>query len=265
MWRLGKVRVGDIDIHYEIHGSGEPLVLIEGLGYAAWMWFKQVPELSKHFQVIIFDNRGVGNTDKPDMEYSIKMFADDTAGLLKALGIPRAHILGVSMGGFIAQEFALAYPEMAKKLILCSTSFGGPHMIPIPQRTLQIMAQGGQTAEETFRIGLSVAVGGDYLQKKADEMEMIIGWRLANIQPRYAYMRQFHAGAGFDAEERVGRIMAPTLVMAGEDDQVVPAENARLLAEKIAGARLELFPGAGHLFFIEKAAEFNRKVLDFLR
>ncbi len=262
---MGKVHVGDIDIYYEIHGGGEPLVLIEGLGYAAWMWFKQVPQLSKHFQVIIFDNRGVGHTDKPDVEYSIKMFAGDTAGLLKALGIPRAHILGVSMGGFVAQEFALAYPEMIKKLILCSTSFGGPHMVPIPQRTLQMMAQGGQTPRDTFRIGLSVAVGADYLQKKADEIEMIIGWRLANIQPRYAYMRQFYAGAGFDAEERVGGITAPTLVMAGEEDQVVPAENARLLAEKIQGARLELFSGAGHLFFIEKAAEFNRKVVDFLR
>lgn len=109
---MAKIKVNDIDMYYEIHGEGEPLVLIEGLGYSTWMWCKQVEELSKKFKVIIFDNRGVGETDKPDMEYSIEMFADDLADLLSKLEIKKAHILGVSMGGFVAQEFAIKYPCM---------------------------------------------------------------------------------------------------------------------------------------------------------
>ena len=100
----GKIKIDDIDVYYEIHGEGEPLLLVEGLGYSTWMWFKQIPNFSREYQVIVFDNRGVGNTDKPDIEYTIEMMADDAAGLLRALDIESAHVLGVSMGGFIAQE-----------------------------------------------------------------------------------------------------------------------------------------------------------------
>ena len=122
----GKAKVNGIDIYYEIHGSGEPLLLIEGLGYSAWMWYKQIPTLSEQYKVIVFDNRGAGNTDKPDSEYSIEIMADDAAGLLRTLGIESAHMLGVSLGGFIAQELALRHPDMSKSLTLVSTNSGSP-------------------------------------------------------------------------------------------------------------------------------------------
>lgn len=140
---MGLIKVNGIDMYYEIHGSGEPLVLIEGLGYATWMWYEQIEVLSKHFKVIVFDNRGVGKTEMPDEEYTIELFAADTAELLDALEIKKAHILGVSMGGYVAQEFALRYPEYVDKLILCSTTFGGPNSIPIPEETLAMMFKGG--------------------------------------------------------------------------------------------------------------------------
>jgi pimeloyl-ACP methyl ester carboxylesterase len=122
----GTVEVNDISLYYEMHGSGAPLVLIAGLGYASWLWWKQVPALSRHFTVITLDNRGVGQSDKPDIPYSIPLYASDTVGLLSALGIEQAAIFGVSMGGFIAQEIAMSYPQRVRALILGCTSFGGP-------------------------------------------------------------------------------------------------------------------------------------------
>src|SRR3970282_26262 len=128
--KSGKVEVNDINIYYEIHGEGEPLLLIEGIGYSSWMWFSQITDFSREYKVIVFANRGVGNTYKPDSEYTIETMAEDAAGLLKALGLDSAHVLGVSMGGFIGQELALKYPDMVRSLALVSTSFGGEDNMP---------------------------------------------------------------------------------------------------------------------------------------
>ncbi len=111
----GTVHTNGINIYYEVHGSGEPLLLIEGLGYSSWMWYKQVPVLSKSHKVIIFDNRGAGNTDKPDSEYTVELMAEDAAGLLSELGVESAHVLGVSLGGYIAQELEKQFPEFVNK------------------------------------------------------------------------------------------------------------------------------------------------------
>ena len=123
------VKVGDISIYYEIHGEGEALVLIMGYGGSSLGWFRQIPVFSRGFKVVAFDNRGTGRSDKPDIPYTMKMMAGDVAGLLEAIGIDAAHIYGVSMGGRIAQEFALRYPEKVVSLILGCTSCGGTHTI----------------------------------------------------------------------------------------------------------------------------------------
>ncbi|MCK4963645.1 MAG: alpha/beta fold hydrolase, partial [Dehalococcoidia bacterium] len=117
-------KVGDINMYYEVHGEGEPLLLIMGLGSDLTSWIFQIPEFSKKYQVIAFDNRGVGRTDAPDVPYSTAMMADDTTGLLDALGIEKAHVLGLSMGGFIAQELAVKYPQRVKSLVLAATAAG---------------------------------------------------------------------------------------------------------------------------------------------
>jgi pimeloyl-ACP methyl ester carboxylesterase len=263
---MPKIAANGIEFYYEIHGSGPTLVLLEGLGYASWMWNRQVKELAEHFTVVLFDNRGVGYTDKPETEYSIQLFAEDTAEVLRALNIEKAHILGVSMGGFIAQEFAINYPEMVDSLILCCTSFGGPNSIPIPQETLDIMMQGGgrDGSIEKARYAISTALNLESVPKHQDIIDFIREQQLKNPQPKHAYQRQLYAGASFNSETRVHSIWAKTLILAGRGDRVVPCENARLLHEKIPNSREIIIEGTGHLFFMEKPEVTNRFIINFL-
>ncbi|WP_316570755.1 alpha/beta hydrolase [Neobacillus sp. YIM B06451] len=264
---MPKVKANGIEFYYEIHGEGPALVLLEGLGYASWMWRRQVEELSSHFKVVIFDNRGVGHTDKPEMEYSIQLFAEDTAEVLKALNIDKAHILGVSMGGFIAQEFAISYPEMVDKLILCCTSFGGANSIPIPKETLEIMLQGASKdrTPEKARYAVSTALNEGTLNENQDILDFILQEQRNNSQPKHAYQRQLFAGASFNSENKVDTIVAETLILAGRGDRVVPFENAQLLHEKIAHSRAFILDDAGHLFFMEKPKQTNKLIIDFLK
>lgn len=285
--KSGKIEVNDINIYYEIHGEGEPLLLVEGLGYSKWMWFKQIPAFSREHKVIVFDNRGVGNTDKPDIDYTIEIMADDAAGLLKALEIESAHILGVSMGGFIAQEMALKYPNMVKSLVLGSTSFSGRDIMHkgsnslfstfvelwgIMPAMLEFSGKGnapminsfGVNPEKKIRYGLSLAFTPEYFDSHADEIDRIVEWRLANPQPFYAWKRQLKAGMKFDATGRVSQIKVPTLVVTGSEDRVVPPESSKRLSELIPDSGFVQIEGTGHLPFIEKAPEFNKIVLSFL-
>ncbi len=256
-------RVNGIRLYYEVHGQGEPLLLIAGIGYGTWLWGKQIPELSKYFSVIAFDNRGVGRSDKPDSEYTVPLLASDAYELLRALGVKRASVLGVSLGGFIAQQLALDHPEIIHKLVLCSTSFGGPNMILPKGEVLQFMAFGA--GKETFQKGLELVFPPEFLKKNPQEIAQLTAPMRRNPQPRYAYLRQFMAPLNFTSEPRLHELTMPVLVLAGEADQVVPVENSRLLAQKLPNAHLVTFPGAGHLFFVERPEETNRIILDFLR
>jgi pimeloyl-ACP methyl ester carboxylesterase len=283
----GKVKVNDINVHYEIHGKGEPLLLIQGLGYSSWMWFKQIPDFSREYKVIVFDNRGVGDSDKPDIEYTIEKMADDATGLLKAVGIKSAHVLGASMGGFIAQQMAINYPDMVKSLALVSTSFSGRDVMHVGASSLfstfagfwgcipamldfsgkgnaPIVNSFGLTPEKKIRYGLSLALSPEYLNSHMEEIDRIVEWRLAHPQPLYAWKRQLMAGMKFDASDSVCQIMAPTLVVTGSADKVVPPESSKRLAEKIPNSRLVEIQGTGHLPFIETADDFNQLVLGFL-
>ncbi|MFN4217897.1 MAG: alpha/beta fold hydrolase [Candidatus Bipolaricaulia bacterium] len=255
--------VNGITLYYEVHGQGEPLLLIAGIGYGTWLWAKQIPELSKYFSVIAFDNRGVGRSDKPDTEYTVPLLASDAYELLRALGVERAHILGISLGGFIAQQLALDHPEIINKLILCSTSHGGPNMILPHGEVLQLMAFGA--GKDTFQQGLELAFSQEYLEQHPDEIAQLTAPMRRNPQPRYAYLRQFMAPLNFNSEPRLHELTVPVLVMAGEADRVVPVENSRRLAEKLPHATLVTFPNAGHLFIVERAHEVNRIIVDFLR
>ena len=262
---MSNVLVNGVKLYYEIHGAGEPLLLIEGLGYASWSWFRQVEELSYAYRVVTFDNRGVGQSDKPDIPYSIDLMADDVAHLLESLNIERAHILGVSMGGYIAQKLAINYPQMVKSLVLGCTSFGGPQSIPLTEEALQSMLKvEGLNAEEVIRQGFKAAISPKFIKAYPDVVDQLVAWRLDNPTPRYAWDRQFAAARAFNLESQLHKIKVPTLVITGSDDIVVPPQNSSLLAERISGAQLVMIPGGGHLFFIEKAEEFNRKVLEFL-
>jgi pimeloyl-ACP methyl ester carboxylesterase len=260
-----KVKANGIELHYEVHGSGEPLVLIGGLGADTFLWFRQIPELCKYFQVIAFDNRGAGESDKPEEPYTIPMFAADTAGLLTALGIRPAHVVGASLGGLIAQEFALTYPAMVNRLVLVSTTFGGPHQIPTPKETLTAMLNRTGDPETDIRNNFKLFTSQEWQRAHPEIVDQYVQWRVAHPQPPAAYQRQALAVAPFNAEERVSKIAAPTLVAHGADDRVVPVENARLLAGKIPHSQLMIFPGGGHAFTIEMSDEFNAAVVKFLQ
>ncbi|KLU63169.1 putative non-heme bromoperoxidase BpoC [Peptococcaceae bacterium CEB3] len=263
---MPRCRANGIELYYEIHGSGEPALLIEGLGYASWQWFRQVDALARSHRTIIFDNRGVGESDKPDEPYSIDLMADDAAALLSRLGFAKAHILGTSMGGFIAQKLALRHPERVCSLVLACTSFGGPHSLPITPAALESMQKiAALTPAQVIRQGFRAAFSPGFMAREPSLVEQLVDRRLNKPTPRFAWERQFAAGAVFDVEKDLGQIRVPTLVLTGSEDIVIPPQNSVLLAERISGARLFTFPGAGHLFFIEQAEEFNRQVLSFWR
>ncbi len=253
-------------IYYEIHGQGPPLTLVEGIGYASWMWFRQIDPLASHHRLLIYDNRGVGLSDHPDQSYTIRDMADDLAGLLDAVGISCTHLLGVSMGGFIAQEFAIAYPERLHRLALASTAFGGPKMVPIPSETQQSMIPDPSLPpEERIRKVMSLAFAPGYAETHPEIVDTVLGMRLKALQPYDAWQRQAGAIANFDLSDRLSQLLTPTLILHGDADRVVPVENAHLLAEQLPYAKLTILPGGGHLVFIEQAERFNQAVMDFLR
>ncbi len=265
---MPKIQANGINIYYEIHGEGEPVVLIGGLGADTFLWFRQTPELSKNFQVVVFDNRGAGESDKPEEPYTIKMFADDTAGLLKALAIPHAHIVGASLGGLIAQEFALAYPQMVDRLVLASTGFGGPHMVTpsifalIPM--LLTMRRSGDPALD-IRRSFALFTSQEWCAQNAGLVTQYVDWRVAHPQPPAAYKRQQAAVKTFDGENRIGQIQSPVLIIHGANDRVVPVKNAHLLKSKLPQAQLVILPDAGHAAPIQRAEQFNATVTQFLK
>jgi pimeloyl-ACP methyl ester carboxylesterase len=259
--------VNDIDIYYEVHGEGANLVLIEGLGTDLWMWFRQLPAFTPHFRTLVYDVRGIGRSDMPPGPYSHSQNAADLAGLLDHLGWERTHVLGISMGGFIAQQFALDYSARVDRLVLVSTAFGGPNMVPIPPEALRyLIGTPEMTPEQRIREGAAVVYGNPrWPEEHSEEFEQIVRWRLQRLQPDEARTAQAMAGVQFNVEERVGSITAPTLVIIGSEDRVVPPGNAEMLARAIPGARLDIIPGAGHHAWYEAADRFNADVLAFLK
>ncbi len=262
---MPKIQTGEIELYYEEHGAGEPLVLIPGFGNGLWIWFKQIPAFAENFRVVAFDPRGISRSVAPDTPVSIRLIADDVAQLLGALSIESAHILGASFGGFVAQEFALAYPRMTRSLILCCTSFGGINHIPPPLATLQAIASTrGLNTEERVRENLLLAFSPGYLEEQSEEVKSVIEMRAQNPVPERAYLHQLQAARDFSTETRVSEIKAPTLVITGDDDIIVPYDNSLNLAHKIPAAELVILKGGSHTFFIERAEEFNRAVVKFI-
>jgi pimeloyl-ACP methyl ester carboxylesterase len=265
---MPKAQSNGIELYYEIHGAGQPLVLISGLGYPLWQWHKMVPFLAEHFQVITFDNRGVGQSDKPTGPYTAQMLAADTAGLLDALGIEKAIIAGHSMGGFVAQAMALDFPQKVAKLILCSTNFGGPHHVPVTSEAMKVLTDVSSDALTRFKNGLAVSTAPDWSEKNPEMIEEWVKWRVANpIEPTH-YQAQLAVGLGLlpeaaAFEDKLPRLNVPTLILFGAHDKVVPPENASLLAEKISGSKVVILPNAGHFFPIEVAEAAAQTITDF--
>lgn len=243
--------------------------MIMGYGGHIGYWFRLIPALSQGCYVVAFDNRGTGRSDKPDIPYTMEMMAEDVAGLLDAIGIDAAHIFGVSMGGCIAQHFALCYPERVTSLILGCTHCGGPHRIksePWIRELLHDFERIKQlTPEEHSREILDVIVSQEFIKNNKDIVDQYIRRVTEHDTPIHGLIRQYEAIIGHDIYNRLPEIQAPTLVICGAADKMIPAENSSLLASRIPNAELVILEKMGHGFFIEAADEANKVVLDFLR
>ena len=267
---MPKIRAGEIEIHYEIQGTGEPLLLISGLGYDLWMWHKMVPGLAEQFQVISFDNRGVGETDKPPGSYTAQMLAEDTAALLRALGIEQAAVMGHSMGGFIAQALVLNHPGLVSKLILSATNFGGPRHVPITPEAMAILTDMQSDPIERLRRGITVSTAPTFAAEHPEIIDDWVAYRSEHpIQPA-AYQAQLQIGLALMAEaacfeHKLKDVQVPTLILFGAHDKVVPPGNADLLHGKMAGSRVKILPNAGHFFPFEAPGEAVAAVVEFLK
>jgi len=262
---MPELDVNEIKMYYEIHGKGDPLILIMGLRRNLEWWYCQIPSLSKHFRVIAFDNRGAGRSDKPEMDYSIRLFADDTAALMEALDIENAHILGISMGGYIAQELAINYPEKVRNLILGCTSCGGERGVRMSQERMEkFTTNKGLSPEEILRKDMDIYFSDKFIQDNPEKIREFIEISLRYYQPAHAFERQFAACLKHDTADRLSNISAPTWIVAGDDDHLVPSENSQILKELMPWAKLQFLPACRHAFFIEDAELFNREVIAFL-
>ena len=267
---MPKVDANGIELYYESQGEGQPLVLIAGLSYTHWMWHKMVPGLADNFHVIVFDNRGVGRSDKPDGPYSAQMLATDTAGLLDALEIDAAAVMGHSMGGFVAQALALERPELVDKLILSATNFGGPNHIPVTQEAMAVLSDVSGDPIERFKPGIAVSTAPGFVEDNPDVIEEWLAYRDRNPIEPGPYQAQMAVGMGLMAPEaafegKLGQVDIPTLILFGEVDKVVPPGNAQLLHEALPHSEIVLLPHAGHFFPIEVPEAAVEVITEFIK
>ena len=226
-------------------GKGQPLVLIMGLGCSSALWFRLAPLLARRYRVIFLDNRGVGQTEVQHfVVHRVSTMASDVAAVLDAAGERRAHIFGLSMGGMIAQEFALAYPQRVRTLTLAATNCGGARAI-LPQRHVWrlLFSKGDRAAEEALRQMQPYTYARHTPQPLIEEDHLL---RLANQPSLRGYQAQLYGLMGWTSYHRLPLLRCPTLVLHGREDQLIPPANGELLAQRIAGAQLVELADASH-------------------
>jgi 3-oxoadipate enol-lactonase len=255
-------RNGDVSIAYETLGEGPSLLLMQGLGYARRGWGPAIERLAESFRVTFYDNRGIGESDKPAGPYTATDLAEDAVAVLEAVGDERAHVVGASLGGMVAQQLALARPARVDRLVLACTTPGGAGSHVMPARTLELMAQAPKLDPD---VALRRFVENGLGDPRPDLVERVLAYRRANLPDPDGWKAQAAAGASFDVLDRVAGIQAPTLVVTGTKDAVVDPRNSDLLAARIPGARLEHLQGVGHLLFWEQPQRFVELVRGFLQ
>jgi len=275
---MPRVRRDGISLYYDRETGGEEtIVFIEGLGYGRWMWHWQREAFAEEFDCILPDNRGTGYSEvglpplvarlprllrvlllNKLVGYSVEGMAADLEAVLADAGVDDAHVVGASMGGMIAQQYALDYDRVRSLSLLCTTH-GGPEAVPIPDDTLETMydVPEGASEREIIRHRMSPALNDEYFETNPETVEQIVDWRLEQDAGEVARESQGAAAANFDVSDRVDRIDVPTQIIHGTNDRVVPVENGRMLAEKIPGSELELLEGAPHVLMIEESEQVN--------
>jgi|LNFM01.1.fsa_nt_gb 3-oxoadipate enol-lactonase len=261
----------DVSLYYELHRSSAApaapvLVMIRGLARSARFWLDFVPRMRRTFTVLVLDNRGVGRSDKPALPFTTRQMADDVAAVMDHAGVDRAHIFGMSLGGMIAMRFALRHPSRTDRLVLGCTTMGGRAAQRIPLSSVATLLRAGRLSfPDALEYTAPIVVSPSFLRERDD---IIPAWRaIATSEPvpLRGSALQLLAAAEHDVSREVAAIRAPTLVLTGDADRLIPAENSRRLASAIPGSTLEMLPGAGHDFTTEQPEPSALALERFLR
>ena len=257
--------IDGVELAYELRGDGAPLVMIHGAQGDQTMFTGLATDLAPDFRVLTFDQRGSGLSDKPDMEYSIALLADDTAALMDHIGFAAANVIGVSMGGTIAQELALRHPYKVRSLVLGCTTPGGPEAVRIgggaftaaySTQPMSAAERGRALAEAAFTKG--------YIAQHPEIIPAMIAARQQRPLDTAALQHRVKATLKHDAYDRLPQIKCPTLVITGKDDALISWENSRVIAERIPSAELVLLEPAGHCFWLEQPERSRAAITSFL-
>lgn len=249
-------------IYWDEQGQGTPILLIMGLGYPSDLWHRTRPVLAASYRTLALDNRGIGRSEAPLGPLSIALMAEDAGAVLDAAGVENAHIFGVSMGGMIAQEFALQYPQRVRSLILGCTQAGGLHAVAAaPDVLMALMSRPNLTPDQAAEIFIPILYDPATPRERVDEdMAILRRW-----PPHPAtFAAQLHAIVAWEAYRRLPEIVAPTLVIHGDSDRLIPARNGELVAARIPNAQLVRIPHAGHMLATDQPEATHRAVTEFL-
>ena len=268
-------KINNVEINYHTVGDGQPLLFVAGLGVDNMCWIYQVPKFQDFFKVIVFDNRGIGKSTGSIAPYSIRMMADDAVELLKYLNIEKSHIAGTSMGGMIAQEIAINYPDMVDKLVLCSTFAKPQNMVEIIMKGVKDII--GYNALDIFGINphrlvfeklfsylLQQIFSEEFLLENKKLIEEILRKYLSRLTYVETFLKQTGAVYTHNTIDRLNMVKAETLIITGMEDKLVVPECSNILAEKISRSKLEKIDNAGHGMHFEMPDIFNKIVIEFL-
>lgn len=264
---MPKVKANNITLNYEQQGSGEPLILIPFLSADNACYAFQVAEYAKHFTCFSVDLRGTGESDKPEGDYSTELFADDVAEFMQAIGIPKAHVSGLSLGAATGMWLAARYPDKVKSLSLHSGWTKTDPFIKTVVEGWQVMAKALGSVSEMVILGIFpwcftpelYAARPEYIQSLADFA------RSRPAQPLASFLQHSNAVIAHDVEAQLGKITAPTQITFGRHDQVTSTRFADRMTSNIRGSELVIFEGSSHAPIYEQVDEFNQKTLAFLR
>ena len=258
-------KVGEINVSYKVSGDGQPLILITGFASAQNALFALVSAFSKHYRVVIFDNRGIGGSDKPAGPYSMGMMAGDTIGLMDFLGIDRAHLLGMSMGGMVAQHIAIDHPQRVDKLILCSTSADGQWLFDLAKAIIPNWNRSRPDFASADLRKLTGAMTSRTFNRPFNRLVIVL---LAKLLLRLGIPKvpagQIEAMMTHNVLDRLHLIQAPTLVLTGSKDRLIAPQSSEALASRITGAKLVVIDEGAHAWEAEMPGRFNKEVLGFL-
>jgi pimeloyl-ACP methyl ester carboxylesterase len=251
-------------LFWESTGTGAPVLMIMGLGLSGGAWWRTVPVLSQRLRVITFDNRGVGRSRSLRHSYTTEAMADDAVSVLDGAGIERAHVYGFSLGGMVAQQLALRHPGRVRSLVLGATHAGGPRAVaPDPEVLAFFARRPAMKPEEAARASVPFNYGPRCRTEHPDRIAEDLRRRLEHTFPEQAYRSQMLAATLHNCHRRLKRIDAPTLVVHGRHDRMIPVANAELLAEGIPGATLRVLDESGHLYPTEEP-EIDAAIAEFL-